>query len=435
MSPNCRDAAPGRWVWTTIVALGCWLPLPVAGAEAETLHHTLLPESSLLDDCPPCGRPSIAEPLRGGFDLRLRDANPLFAHYAIENVSFTAGSAGGRSYRVTGHGTYTVGGEVALLQDLSLELFIDDGFTNRPCSFTNASPQVGRLWPMLLAAAVQTNGTFTQVYHLQIASAPFREIWFSTANGMTPGTPQPPAKHLSGGDLLSSAGRVVKRNRELTAVLGFMPSPEPPDLGLDAADVLPGGEVVFSVEQEAFSESLGPLHAGDLLSSHGTVVKSNGELVARFQPADPKLDYGLDAFFVWPSGEVWFSVETGFQGQHLELYHRGDLLSDQGYVVFRNLELVAPFQPLEDLADFGLDALFIVTDAAANTSAPSFTRIQTLANGAIGLEWKGNGRAWELWHSAEVLGPWLPVSPVIPDPHFETPPAVSSPRFYRLIQW
>jgi hypothetical protein len=38
-------------------------------------------------------------------------------------------------------------------------------------------------------------------------------------------------------------------------------------------------------------------------------------------------------------GEVWFSVETGFCGSHFESYGRGDLLSDEAYVVYRNLDL------------------------------------------------------------------------------------------------
>lgn len=36
-------------------------------------HYELLPASYLIDDCPPCGRPTIMEPLRGTFDLRLLD--------------------------------------------------------------------------------------------------------------------------------------------------------------------------------------------------------------------------------------------------------------------------------------------------------------------------------------------------------------------------
>jgi len=474
---------------------------PAAGT-ADTIpqswRYQLLPDSYLIDDCPPCARPTIMEPLRGTFDLRLVDENPLFSRYAMDNIAFSAGSIAGRTYQIAGTGSYRVGGEVALLQDVALEVTIDDGVSNRLCFLSNATSRVERLWPRIEAEVVQTNGTFTQVYHLHLFAAPFREIWFSTASGMTPGLWQPPTNHLSGGDLLSSAGRIVKSNRELTHHLGLMPSPDPPDLGLDAADMLSGGEVAFSIEQDVFSETLGPLHrgdllsdrgriirsnqqltaafvqmppapdagldavqvldtgevyfsiqrdffsealgrrvrAGDLLSSRGSIVKSNEQLVARFQPADPKRDYGLDALYVWPSGEVWFSVEMGFQGQHFEPYGHGDLLSDQGYVVARNLELVGPFQPLEDLADFGLDALFVITDAAPPAPAPIFTQIRRQgATSVVELEWEGKGHVWQVLRSTSVLGPWTPVSAILPDLMFEDTAASANESFYRLRQW
>src|SRR4030095_14406029 len=101
------------------------------------------------------------------------------------------------------------------------------------------------------------------------------------------------------------------------------------------------------------------------------IVKSNYELLAKFHPANTNIDYGLDAVYVWPSGEIWFSTEDGFSGADLELYRPCDLLSDHGYVVFRNLELVGAFAPMEDLADFGLDGLFIVTDVTPSASPPT----------------------------------------------------------------
>ena len=467
-------------------------------ASVRLCSYSLLPGSYLIDDCPPCARPTIMEPLRGTFDLRLVEDNPLFSRYAMENISLSAGSIAGRTYKVAGRGTYTVVGEVALLQDMALEVRIDDGVTNRLCFLTNATPLVERLWPMIEATLVQTNGTFTQVYQLHLFAAPFREIWFSTASGMTPGIWQPPTNHISGGELLSSVGRVVKSNRELSQRLGLIPSPDPPDLGLDAVDVLASGEVVFSIKNDVFSETLGPLQhgdllssrgrivqrnqqltaafvqmppapdagldavqvmdsgeiyfsiekdffsealsrhirSGDLLSSRGVIVKSNEQLVARFQPADPRRDYGLDAIHVWPSGEVWFSVETGFQGQHFEPYGHGDLLSDQGYVVARNLELVGPFQPLEDLADFGLDALFIIIDAAPPAPAPHFTHIgRQRATGIVELEWEGKGRVWQVQRATTLLGPWTPVSPILPDLIFDDTAATANQSFYRLRQW
>jgi hypothetical protein len=80
--------------------------------------------------------------------------------------------------------------------------------------------------------------------------------------------------------------------------------------------------------------------------------------MAAFQPIDPvPANFGLDAAHVWPSGEIWFSTEVSFTDSRLGPVGKGDLLSDTGRVVARNRELLEIFSPIEDLADFGLDAL------------------------------------------------------------------------------
>ncbi len=66
---------------------------------------------------------------------------------------------------------------------------------------------------------------------------------------------------------------------------------------------------------------------------------------------------GVDALSIWPHGEIWFSPERDFQSTRFGLVRHGDLLSEVGRVVLRNGELLAAFAPLEELADFGLDAL------------------------------------------------------------------------------
>src|SRR6185436_10949919 len=101
----------------------------------------------------------------------------------MEDIQFTTPGAG---YRVTGSGTFQIGGEVALRQEMFLQVQIDNGFTSRLCYFTNTTTAVDRLWPMIDITLEQTNGTFTQVYTLRLAAAPLREIWFSTTSFFTP---------------------------------------------------------------------------------------------------------------------------------------------------------------------------------------------------------------------------------------------------------
>ena len=463
-------------------------------------RYTLLPSSQLVDDCY-CGRPTLLLPLRGTFDLKSQVVHPLFVRYAVTNIAWEASTGGGTAYKIRGHGWYEVGGEVAVVQTMALDLQIDNGFTNRPCSFTNSNYSPGRLWPMLQVHLDETNQAVMQFYRLDLDAAPFHELWFSTANGFTPGIWPPFTEHVSGGDLVSSTGRVVKRNHELTRQLGIMPMV--PDLGLDALEMLPGGEIAFSVEDDIFSETLGPLHhgdllsnrgrvvtaydklsgafgpepppanqgldavqvlangelyfsveqdffsealgrtirKGDLLSSLGVVIRSNEELIAQFQPADPKQDYGLDALYVWPGGEIWFSVENGFHGPHFENYGPGDLLSDQGYVVYRNLDLMQSFQPLEDLADFGLDSLFIISDADIPESSqqrPESTGVAIAPGGAdLLITWKAGGRVFQLERAPSIVGPWEPISPIQPEPPvLDAGALTNAPQsFYRLRQW
>ena len=468
-------------------------------AATQSWHYTLIEGSRLIDDCPVCDRPVIPVPIRGRFDLTLLEENPLFSRYRIENLQFHD-QGGGTLYKVTGQGTYQIGGEVALTQELVLETFIDDGTTNAPVFFTNATSTVARWWPMLQIVADQTNGTLVRTYQLEIVAAPLRDLWFSTTHGMTPGDFPVVTNYISSGDLVSWYGRVVKRNRELTA--STLPEGDG-DPGLDAFDVLPGGEIVFSTDisdasshgalrfwrsgatveigdllrpliggEPAFNPGLDAaqisvagdqlqflfsietnliifqdpepnlvLQPGDILFSdalsEGRVHKRHEELLARFHPA-PGIgaDYGVDALYIWPNGEIWFSVEEGFDDGQLGLILPGDLLSDQGYIVFRNLELVAAFSPLEDLVDFGLDALFIVTDVTAPAPAPELRLSLERASGDVTVTWQGRGHVFQLERALDVTGPYLPVTPIVPDLSFmERGVAKPARAFYRLRQW
>jgi hypothetical protein len=166
------------------------------------------------------------------------------------------------------------------------------------------------------------------------------------------------------------------------------------------------------------------------------ILKSNEQLIARFNPADPKKDYGLDALWIWPSGEIWFSTEVGFTGQQLQVYGGGDLLSDQGYVVFRNVELLNRFAPIEDLADFGLDALFIVTDVAVSGPSPEFTSVsRNPLTGSVSLYWKGEGRVFQVERAGDANGPFSPLSEIVPDLFYEDQNPAEPQSFYRLRQW
>ena len=297
------------------------------------------------------------------------------------------------------------------------------------------------------------------------AVTPNREIRFSTEVGFPVADSTGAIGWVSDGDLLGERSCVVLTNRELTANLGIMPVV--PDLGLDAATLTHYRPVMFSLEDSTWSETLGRIGDGDLLSITGTIVRTNAELIRPFGPTastvdvgldathvvtgpltnitaadccdswllfsverpffsstlnrwighgdllsscgrifrtnwqlmaqfhpiaipclsdedcpefeacgvyeEPALadlvpctsdtpdanciDFGLDAVTVTPSEEIWFSVERGFWDANLGWISDGDVLSNRGYVVRRNLRLVDICEPLVDCANFGLDAL------------------------------------------------------------------------------
>jgi hypothetical protein len=462
--------------------------------------YTLIQGSSLLDDCPVCDRVSVPLPMRGSFELRLTSQGPLFINYAVENLALTAGQSGGRTYRVSGRGTYRIGGEIATQQDLELEAFIDDGTTNILCEFTNTMAGVSRLWPMLQAGAAQTNGTLQKQYSLTLDAAPFREIWFSTISNFQASGWNPPSNAISGGDLLASSGRVVKRNRELAGQLGVQPPV--PDLGLKDVDILADGEIVFSIEQGIFSESLGQLtpgdllsdqgrivrhgnpdliksfqpspaadfgaleavqvtdaggiyfsveksfasaklgvtlQPGDLLSDQGMIVRTGGQLLAAFGPQKPAADVGLKSVYVWPSGEIWFSTRDGFSNTNSVAFGAGDLLSDQGYLVFSNAELLSVFSPAGSPVDLGLDALFIVSDVVPVTNMTTLSAPQLAQDGSASviLRRTNGARVFQLESAANVAGPFTPAGSLTTDNVFtDLGVRTNTPqRFYRLQQW
>ena len=486
---------------STVLTLALALALgSVASAQTlpsgEVWRYTLLEGSVLVDDCPICGRPTIQEPMRGTFDLALVEVTPLASRYELRNISFTAGRPGGRIYRVVGSGVWTFGGEVALRQEMTLTVGIDDGFEAKSCSFTNEDAGVTRAWPMMAIDLLQTNGTLSQTYSLTIIAAPVREMWFSTTVAFTSAN-EPGLGLIEPGDLLSITGHVVKRNRQLTALLGIQPVTE--DYGLDAVDVIRGGEILFSMNKDVSSQRLGlirhgdlisaegnvrqtnfellapfdpqptgdagldaliirpgaeiwfsirsnivstrtggPLRRGDLLSSTGVVVRTQEQLLSRFHPVVAK-DYGLDALHVWESGEIWFSTEDDFQDQQLGPIAAGDLLSDLGVIVFRNRDFVSRFAPQEQTADFGVDALFLITDTFAAPTPPRITMLTMEGLVPRRMEWTGNGRVFQVEAIPQLGDPTVlsPASPIIADFSFEFPVrnGIDNQMFYRLRQW
>jgi len=485
-----RDRRVYLRLLVVLIASGMVAGLSVCSAQNE-MSYMLLEGSTITEDCTICGRPPIIAPLRGTFQLVLREINPLFTIYDVQEVRFQS-QGGVWPYVVTGQGTYQIGGEMALEQRMQLNVHINDV---PDAELESGELPEERVWPMVEVYVSQEPIDPLRVFSMQLIAAPVREIWFSTGTGFTSGALQ---QSVSPGDLLSHVGHVVKRNSDLSGRLGIMPVV--PDLGLDAVDIAPGGEVLFSIEgdihsetlgllqdgdvlsnrgrivrtnqeltsafglmppvsdvgldavqmmhdgeilfsieEELFSEGLGvTLRPGDLLSDRGTIFRTNEQLLAKFEPAEGQEDVGLDAIHVWPGGEIWFSTEVGFQSKRLGAIGQGDLLSDGGWVLFRNLELLEPFAPLEDLADFGLDALFLVIeDCLAASSVREIRLTVEDDSGDVRIEWLSEGRVFQVERADEPGGPYSPLGPISPERSWIDPAATvgKTKSFYRIREW
>lgn len=490
----------GRWAVLILIA---GIQTLSAQSTTNAWRYRLLEGSLLLDDNPLSDRIPIPHPIRGTFDLLpVHDAADQI-RYALTNIHFHSSRYGGEPIDLTGDGDYT--SDPAHKEwAVQLRIHVSDSPSSFVFGVDLGQPAVVRKWPIFQVSLVETQAaTETQVFYLTMLAAPVRDLWFSTASGMTPGNIDPIAEKLRSDDYLSVDGRRLRRGEDLASSVGvpiasladaIAPGPEGavwfslredadsttlgpiyhgdllsetgarvrscheligpfglmppvPDVGLDAVQLRPdwasgGGATLFSTTMPVFSEGLGRLLGiGDLLAvtvaGQAQVVKSAQELIAAFHPKTPEEDPGVDAFYVWPSGEVWFSTENAFETANGTVMP-GDLLSDEGYVAYRNRELVSVFSPLEELADFGLDALHVVTDAdAADGEAPRLTTALEGSPTGWRLRWSGAGRAFQVEKASNLNEAFQPVSGVTPDLEWTDTEAAASTgaAFYRVRQW
>jgi hypothetical protein len=114
---------------TVMVRVLAVLMLVLAGARAEAqvrarpVLYRLESGSSFTRGCyPPCLCPIFTtEDIRGTYRLAFDHQDPLFTWYRVEDVNWVV-TLGGVDTQITGSGTYRVGGEVAVLQQMTLKL-------------------------------------------------------------------------------------------------------------------------------------------------------------------------------------------------------------------------------------------------------------------------------------------------------------------------
>jgi hypothetical protein len=119
---------PAALAILAILAAGTGAASAQTDATASSVVHLLQEGSTYQRGCfAPCLCPILTEvPVRGTFGLTFAGSDGLFSAYRVTDVNWTA-SLGESELRITGSGTYTIGGEFALEQRLELDLELGDG--------------------------------------------------------------------------------------------------------------------------------------------------------------------------------------------------------------------------------------------------------------------------------------------------------------------
>lgn len=101
-----------------------WMDIEAAPASLYLLGRG----SVYTEGCvPPCDCPTWMGKARGWFFMSPSGSDPLFQHYAVEEIRWFVFGVGDFFHRITGRGTYSIGGEVAIMHRLELDLSIDGG--------------------------------------------------------------------------------------------------------------------------------------------------------------------------------------------------------------------------------------------------------------------------------------------------------------------
>lgn len=114
-------------MWRILVSL-VMVGIAFTNGTAAAVPYTLLPGTTFQEGCfGPCLCPiSLSEEVTGTFILAPDTSDPLFTSYRLTEIAWTVfGFNGEAVHKITGEGTYKLGGEFGLMHQLTLDLLID----------------------------------------------------------------------------------------------------------------------------------------------------------------------------------------------------------------------------------------------------------------------------------------------------------------------
>lgn len=120
---------PARhWLAVAITIATLTLSRPSAAQVLDPIQYSLFKSADFGYGCDgPCDCPFVfSGSLDGTFTFYRTSVDPLYTHYALLNIRWSYPVPGtGKTATLTGHGTYDIGGEVAIMQRMQLDVVTD----------------------------------------------------------------------------------------------------------------------------------------------------------------------------------------------------------------------------------------------------------------------------------------------------------------------
>jgi len=190
------------------------------GAANSSVVYQLNADSSFMQGCfPPCLCPvMLGDPVKGTFLLTPMGFDGLFNTYAITNVSWIFW-INGTNLLVTGSGTYKVGGEVALQQELSLALRL--GGSTVAQFDSGLVPDSAPFPDIKVTISMNRQVCYDKVFNVNASPVPVPQVHLAFAGTNTIQLSWP----------LSAAGFVVQQSEDLTTANWSMVTNAPTIVG------------------------------------------------------------------------------------------------------------------------------------------------------------------------------------------------------------
>ncbi|HET6373546.1 MAG TPA: hypothetical protein VFG76_09575 [Candidatus Polarisedimenticolia bacterium] len=202
--------------------------------------YALRKDSAYESGCfSPCMCPILVRgPLRGGFRLTFTGSDPLFDHYAVDQLKWVVREPSG-DLHATGSGTYKVGGQFARQQQLSLDLEVDG---NPVQHFDSGLVTTSSIFPAI-DARISINGEYCHDTVFDLHARPVREIDVSGASIYWSNEPTAGAHDVVWGSL---SALLASRGDYQVAVRGCLANDVAGDsVPLTAPDPAPGDGFFF----------------------------------------------------------------------------------------------------------------------------------------------------------------------------------------------